>query len=118
MLAAGGAAHADPVYDRCVNAASDNASWSLCGSALIKREDDRLNAVWQRVFGSTSGQTRIDLRAEQRSWIVFKEASCRFYANGDFGREGTVLSFPVCRAGVIADRTRALEAIGQSLKRP
>ena len=50
-----------------------------------------------------------DLLEEQRAWIAFKEASCRFYASGSFGREGQVLSVPVRRAGIIAQRTATLE---------
>ncbi|HEY9235064.1 MULTISPECIES: lysozyme inhibitor LprI family protein [Phenylobacterium] len=106
---------ADPAYDACIGASNDNASWSRCGADLIKREDDRLNATWKKVYGLTSGRTRTDLLAEQRAWISFKDKACRFYANGDQGREGQVLSYPMCQAQVIGDRTRQLEAIGSQI---
>ncbi|TXH39294.1 MAG: DUF1311 domain-containing protein [Rhodospirillaceae bacterium] len=107
------AAMADDIYDRCIDRSDGtNAAWSQCGAAFIKRADDQLNATWKRVYGATSGQTRQDLLAEQRKWNNFKEASCRFYANGDWGRQGQVLDYAACRAKVIEERTEALEVYG------
>ncbi len=117
ILLQAGEARADDIYDKCINASSDNASWGRCGGALIDREDAKLNATWKQLYGQTSGQTKTDLLAEQRAWIAFREASCKFYANGDFGREGQVLSYPVCVAGVISDRTKALEELRKGFKR-
>jgi uncharacterized protein YecT (DUF1311 family) len=117
-LATPGAAHADPAYDTCMKTAMSNVDFDSCGGAYITRADAALNAAWKRVFAKVSGQSKTDLLAEQRSWIAFKEASCKFYANGDFGREGAVISYPACRAGVIEDRTKGLLAIGKSLERP
>ncbi len=54
-------------------------------------------------------KTRSDLLQEQRGWIAFKDKACLFYANGDSGREGSVLGFPSCRAALIAGRTKELE---------
>jgi uncharacterized protein YecT (DUF1311 family) len=104
----------DEQYDHCIDANpnADNKEWTKCGVDFVDREEDRLTTTWKRVFGSTSGKTRGDLLAEQRAWIAFKEKSCLFYANGDFGREGMVLHFYACRGAVIADRRHALEAYG------
>jgi uncharacterized protein YecT (DUF1311 family) len=115
LLFSATAAQADDVYDKCINASSDNAAWAQCGGALIQREDAKLTTVWKRLFATTSGQTKLDLLAEQRAWIAFREASCKFYANGDYGREGQVLDYPACVAGVIADRTRALGQLAKDL---
>lgn len=113
LIAGAVPAAADEVYDRCIDESDGtNEAWGACGSDWIAREDGRLNATWKRVFGTLEGQTKADLLTEQRAWNAFKEASCAFYANGDWGREGAVLGFPACRAGVIADRTAALEAYG------
>jgi hypothetical protein len=38
-----------------------------------------------------------------------------FYANGDSGREGEVISFPGCRGKVIEQRTKDLIGIGKDL---
>jgi len=116
LLAAVAPAAADAAYDRCIDESDGtNEAWGACGSDWIAREDGRLNATWKRVFGAAEGQTKTDLLAEQRAWNTFKEAACAFYANGDWGREGAVLGFPACRAGVIAERTSALEAYGEYL---
>jgi uncharacterized protein YecT (DUF1311 family) len=107
-------APADDLYDKCIEESDGtNLEWSRCGGAFIDREDARLNATWKRVLALTSDQTKKDLLAEQRAWNTFKERSCRFYANGEWGREGTVVHFLLCRAAVIADRVKALEFYGE-----
>ncbi|MDY0881932.1 lysozyme inhibitor LprI family protein [Dongia soli] len=111
-------AKADDIYDRCIDQSDGtNAAWSQCGAAFIKRADDNLNATWKRVYGAAGGQTKQDLLAEQRKWNSFKETSCRFYANGDWGRQGQVLDYAACRAGVIEERTKALDAYGKYFAR-
>ena len=56
------------------------------------------------------GRTRDDLLAEHMAWLRFRDVACEFYNNGDLGREGQVLSYPVCKAQVYADRSRILES--------
>jgi uncharacterized protein YecT (DUF1311 family) len=116
LLGASGAAFADDAYDKCVDAGSTNTAWGECGGAFMKREDDKLNATWKRVYALTSDQTKTDLLDEQRAWVKFRESACKFYANGERGREGQVLSYPACVAGVISDRTKALEAYEEEFK--
>lgn len=106
-------AHADDVYDKCIDDSDgSNPAWAACGDELIRREDAKLNATWKRVYAETGDATRKDLLAEQRAWNAFKERSCKFYANGEWGREGSVVHFMLCRAFVIAARTKALEHYG------
>lgn len=113
MLALSAPAAADDVYDKCINDSDGtNAAWSACGTELLKREDDKLNATWKRIFSGLPDATKTALLEEQRAWNAFKEKSCLFYANGDWGREGQVLHFPNCRASLIAERTATLEAYG------
>jgi uncharacterized protein YecT (DUF1311 family) len=117
LLSLTGPATADDEYDRCINASDGtNTAWSTCGSELLKREDDKLNTTWKRVYEGLPVQTKADLLEEQRAWNAFKEKSCLFYANGDWGREGQVLHFPNCRASLIAERTATLEAYGAFFK--
>lgn len=116
LIGACSMASADDAYDKCINDSDGtNTAWGECGGAFMKREDDKLNTTWKRVFALTSDQTKTDLLAEQRAWVQFREAACQFYANGDSGREGQVLSYPVCVAGVISDRTEALEGYEEDL---
>lgn len=102
--------NADQLYDACLDQSDGtNTAWAGCGGEWIEREDQKLNAAWKRLYATLDGQTKIDMLAEQRAWIAYKDASCRFYANGDWGREGQVLHFLDCRAEVIAARTRELD---------
>ncbi|SFS08965.1 Uncharacterized conserved protein YecT, DUF1311 family [Dyella sp. OK004] len=102
-------ASADETYKKCIDKSSDNASWAQCGGQWMQREDDKLNSTWKTLFAKVNGQTKTDLLAEQRLWVSFKEKACKFYANGDWGREGQVLSYPSCQAGLIASRTKDLQ---------
>ncbi len=104
---------ADAIYNRCIDQSDGtNFAWAECGGEWVKREDEKLNATWKKVFAQVEGQSRTDLLAEQRLWIAYKDSACTFYANGDWGREGQVLHYAACRAGIIATRTRELEAYG------
>ncbi|GLS44993.1 lysozyme inhibitor LprI family protein [Methylobacterium brachythecii] len=101
----------DAEYRRCVDQSDGtNMAFGACGGALIAREDVRLNAAWKRVYALDRETKLQDLLEEQRAWIRFKDTSCTFYASGSFGPEGQVLSYPVCRAGIIAQRTATLES--------
>jgi uncharacterized protein YecT (DUF1311 family) len=109
------AARADAVYDACMKTANSNVDFDECGKAYLKRADDALNAAWKQIYRLASGQTAKDLLAEEQAWIAYKEKSCLFYANGESGREGQVISFPQCRGGVIEQRTKDLVGIGKDL---
>ena len=101
----------DAQYRRCLDAHDGtNIALERCGGDLIEREDTRLNATWNRIHAPGVEATGRDLQAEQRAWIAFKDRSCLFYRSGRFGRDGQVLSYPLCRAGIIAERTATLEA--------
>lgn len=101
---------ADALYDQCIDASgSTNQGFAKCGGDWVARADAALNKIWKELYSDSSGQTRIDLLAEQRLWNDYKEVSCKFLDNGDFGREGQVIHFPVCRAGVIEERINQLE---------
>jgi uncharacterized protein YecT (DUF1311 family) len=106
---------ADEAYDGCMKKAQSNADFAECGGAYMKRADDALNAEWKKVYPLASGQTAKDLLTEEQAWIVFKDKSCLLYSNGENGREGEVISYPACRAGVIENRTRDLISIGKDL---
>lgn len=110
-------AHADETYTRCMDASDGtNPAWANCGWAWVKREDDRLNQVWKQVREGLEGQTREDLLAEQRAWILYREKACAYYNNGEHGREGQVIGYPTCLAKMIAARTAELEQFGEASK--
>jgi uncharacterized protein YecT (DUF1311 family) len=115
LLMGASAARADAVYDACMKTANSNFDFSECGKAYLKRADDALNAAWKETYRLASDQTANDLLAEEQAWIAYKEKSCLLYANGERGREGEVISFPVCRGQVIEERTKDLVGIGKDL---
>ncbi len=103
-------ARADKLYDACIDTSNgSNAAWAQCGGDWIKRADAAMNAAWKKLYGGAEEKTKADLLAEQRLWNAYKEKACDFYANGDWGREGQVLSYPACRASVIEARTKQLQ---------
>jgi uncharacterized protein YecT (DUF1311 family) len=102
----------DSAYDQCINNTSTNLEWGACGSAYLDRLDTSLNDAWKRAMASLDDkQSRDQLLAEQRAWLKFRDASCQVYANGSFGREGQVLHFILCRAGIISARISDLKGI-------
>ncbi len=116
IFVSAGPALADKIYEKCINQSDgSNSAWSQCGGDWLKRADGKLNTAWKKVYGQADGQTKTDLLAEQRLWNSYKESSCNFYANGDWGREGQVLSYPSCRASVIEARTKQLQEYSSSI---
>lgn len=110
------AARADSRYDACVDAAGAvMPDLGDCGAAWVEREDRRLNAAWTILMTKVDADTKASLLAEQRAWIAFKDKACEFYVTGDYGQNGQMLDYPACRAEVIAQRTAALKAYGQSI---
>lgn len=105
-------AQADDAYDKCMkDSDGTNTEWGQCGGDWIARADKALNDAWKKVHSAISDDDTVKaLLDEQRAWNNYKEKSCLFYASGYFGREGEVLSYPTCRAGVIEARTADLKS--------
>lgn len=116
VLLAAGSARADAVYERCMQAAATTAAMGDCGTALVAREDARLNAEWKRVFPLLEGDARARLLDAQRAWIRFKDRSCTVYAaRPPFGSLQGAVHAPRCRARVIAERTAQLRALREAV---
>ena len=103
----------DAEYTTCVTKSDGtNVAYSDCGYALLKRDDDRLNAAWKVALAAMPGEdSKKALLDEQRAWNAYKEKSCSIYATNDFGREGQVINYPTCRANVIEARTKYLKTL-------
>ena len=118
LLSASAAQGQSPEYQACVAGKKANVDFGQCGDAEIKRQEARLNAAWKEAFACFDGENMAAAKKsfldEQRLWVKWKDASCGFYSDGQaFGREGQVLSYPACRAGVIQQRTQFLEKFGK-----
>ena len=128
LLCGGHAFAQSAAWTTCVNSTKTNPEWAECGGAEISRADARLNAAWKRAlvcFDTTdpSGrEAKQSLVNEERLWIQYKDAACEFYTpkladnTPVFGREGQVLSAPICKAKVIEDRAKSLESLASDCK--
>lgn len=116
LLAPVSYASADEIYDKCSGEAVTNPDWAKCGGDWLARADARLNKAWKELNASFGDREEAKqyLLTEQRLWNTYKESSCLFY-NADFGREGQVIHFPVCRALVIEQRVKDLESFGSDV---
>lgn len=112
LLAPAPYAAADDLYDQCMDKALTNLDFAHCGGEWMARADVKLNDAWKALNASLEGYeaSKRELLAEQRLWNAYKEKSCLFYSHTDFGRQGDVLEFPVCRAGVIERRIKELNS--------
>lgn len=109
LAGAGGAS--DAAYRTCMADETSNAGFAECGAALVRRKEAALTAAWTARYAALDVATRKALLAEQRLWIRYKDASCSAWTKGYFGREGQVIDFYLCRAGVIAARIDELNAL-------
>jgi uncharacterized protein YecT (DUF1311 family) len=107
---------ADEEYDQCVDKGQTDADYRECGYAWIERADAELNAAWKELRAISSEETAKLLLDEQRAWNAYKEKSCLFWASGEYGTIGSVLTYPPCFAGVIEARTAELRAYHEGLQ--
>lgn len=107
---------ADEAYDACVDKGQTDADYRDCGHAWLERADADLNAAWRELREISSEETAKALLEEQRAWNAYKEKSCLFWASGEYGTIGSVLTFPPCRAEVIEARTAELRAYHEGLQ--
>ncbi|WP_337268643.1 lysozyme inhibitor LprI family protein [Oryzifoliimicrobium ureilyticus] len=107
-------ASADAIYDKCMDeSGGTNYGFGKCGGEWVARADAKLNQVWKDLMARLGDRAdaKQSLLEEQRAWNTYKESSCTFYQS-DFGREGQVIHYPACRAGVIEQRIKDLEDYG------
>jgi uncharacterized protein YecT (DUF1311 family) len=107
---------ADDEYDACVDKGQTDMDYRICGNEWLVRADNDLNQTWKALREITSDETTKTLLDEQRAWNAYKEKSCLFWASGEYGTMGSVLSFPPCRASVIEARTTELGEYIDALK--
>jgi uncharacterized protein YecT (DUF1311 family) len=112
VLLLGSASSAADIWQQCIGNTATNVEWGGCSATYLKRLDDGLNAAWKKACASLDDeQSRASLLQEQRAWLKFRDASCQYYANGSFGREGQVLHFAACRGAIIEARITDLNGV-------
>ena len=49
----------DQLYRKCIDESDGtNTAWAECGGAWLEREDEKLNAVWKKLYAAASGKRR------------------------------------------------------------
>jgi uncharacterized protein YecT (DUF1311 family) len=109
-------ASADSAYSKCIDGTSSNVEWAGCGQDFLERLDATLNAAWKRAKASVDAKSQKDLLEEQRAWLKFRDSSCMMWANGSYGREGEVLHYFECRAGITEARISDLNGISEFMR--
>jgi uncharacterized protein YecT (DUF1311 family) len=101
-------------FDTCLKSHSANAEWGVCSEQEVSRQEGVLQDIWKETYGTLKTRTGSGaqmLLDEQRAWVKFKDSASLFYNSPDFGREGAVIQFGVCRAAIIAQRITELRII-------
>ena len=101
-------AWADDLYEKCANTEGPK---DACPDEWHVRADRKLNEAWKSYYMNTEeGKTKSHLLDEQRAWNAYKEKSCNFLRNGEWGRVGEVRHYHFCRVKVIEDRIHKFSA--------
>jgi uncharacterized protein YecT (DUF1311 family) len=111
-------------YRKCISEHEDNRSWAICGDQEISRQEFLMAGAWKRVSEdikeyqsqTEDGDFFKSLANEQKNWINYKDSSCQYYYSWSLGRESAVLTYPSCKAHVIADRVETLHGIARDIE--
>ncbi|HMN72438.1 MAG TPA: lysozyme inhibitor LprI family protein [Rhodoblastus sp.] len=111
------AAHADDsAYRACVDrAGASETALMRCGDDLLKRASAAQEAVLTAALADMPGAAaKAALAEEQAAWLAFRDKACLAYLSSDFPRNVGAVSFAVCRADVIAARTKYLKGLSDN----
>ncbi|MFV0281262.1 MAG: lysozyme inhibitor LprI family protein [Rhodoblastus sp.] len=108
-----GAQAGEAAYRVCVGkVGASDAALARCGDERIKRANAALDEAFKSVLGDMPAETsKKALMEEQAAWTAFREKSCLMFSSGDFSRDIEVVSFAVCRAGIIESRVKYLTGL-------
>jgi uncharacterized protein YecT (DUF1311 family) len=81
-----------------------------CLKAQTAQWDKRMGAAYQQAMQDATPQRHNQLRAAQRLWIQYRDASCLYYGLG----EGTIARIDAgeCMRSMTEARARELEGLG------
>ena len=117
LWAMAGAARADDAAFRaCVDkAGADEAALMRCSDERVARANAALDTAWKAALVDMPGEAaKKALAEEQAAWGAFRDKSCLSYLSSDFPRNVGAVSFAVCRADVVAARTRYLKGLSDN----
>ena len=117
LWAMAGAARADDAAFRaCVDkAGADEAALMRCSDERVTRANAAMDVAWKAALVDMPGEAaKKALAEEQAAWIAYREKSCLGFLSSDFPRNVGAVSFAVCRADVIAARTKYLKYLSDN----
>lgn len=92
------------------NPAGNTAEMKVCATENYQAADRQLNQVYQSLISQLSGEQKTRLIDAQRSWIDFRDKTCRFEAAEASGGTLEGLLLTQCLARVTAERSANLQA--------
>lgn len=102
LLAAGPARAADPC------AGSTQMDLNACAGAAYDRADAAMNQAYTRLMKRIGPKAQDGLKAAQKAWLPFRDASCALEAMGVAGGSMQPQVRSACLARVTAVRTKVL----------
>ena len=117
LWAMAGVARADDAAFRvCVDkAGADEAALMRCSDERVTRANAAMDVAWKAALVDMPGEAaKKALAEEQAAWIAYREKSCLGFLSSDFPRNVVAVSFAVCRADVIAARTKYLKYLSDN----
>ena len=101
------AAHAE---DKDSAKACDGSTYEMveCLKTKTAQWDKRMNAAYQQELKNAEARQRLQLRAAQRLWVLFRDANCLYYSMG----EGTIARVDAGECMRRMTEARALELEG------
>jgi uncharacterized protein YecT (DUF1311 family) len=99
-------------YSTCIDEAGGVIVNMLnCNAAEIEHQDARLNKAYNEVMTILSESRKKELRDAQHTWIKFRDANCKFYADADGGGAMVGLNSSNCLMSITASRAIELEGL-------
>lgn len=100
----------------CVALAPDSVAQTqielntLAGEVL-RKADDQLNAVYKKLQGRLSAESKQRLLLAQQSWLKFRDYECEFESVGSVGGSIHSMIIAECLARITSQRSRELERL-------
>ena len=98
---------------KCLDNAASNPEFAECSGKERARKEEALKTAWQCVnshYPDTASEGYKALLAEEAAWEKFKDSACELYRY-DFGREGQVLHYNLCKVSLIDERITYLDNV-------
>lgn len=113
-------------YRRCAMAAQDNPAKSQCGSDEVTRQEGKLASAIKEaraLLKKDNAAAHEDnpmmaipdsvqqFDTAQKAWQKYRAVACEVYKNAAWGRETFTVSYPLCVAQLVAERTQAVQSL-------